>query len=320
MSPSPHFKPFKTQYFDDEHVGGGAGEAEPLNFLIYVPHDGRIEGFLDHHPELSQSSWLTPEQLRDICNMEADRGTRELGEKLAHMLAAQGFRVALMEVLVPREVVDVNRIPECALHPTFDRAKYPKLKETLMAYYEHVIAERKRLIKSLGKHGKWLDLHSMRPFETAMDGKPPPPLDDSSAPSYYKRRIDALNADGVAHSRNHCLVTTYKGQKYATLIDRLLADPVLLDALKTILNKHKIDFNDQTYAFFDHVLGVFEPELYSNGLLIDIDKRALLKGEGKFNLKAEVDGAKIETFAGYLMDALILAYQTSAKNEEMAAK
>ena len=112
-----------------------------------------------------------------------------------------------------------------------------------------------------------------------------------------------------------------KGQKYAALKDRLLADPVLLNAFKTVLSKNQIDFNDQTYAFFDHVLGVLEPELYSNGLLIDIDKRALLKHvSGKINLQAGVDEAKIETFAGYLMEALVMARSMSEEGHEVAAE
>ena len=318
--PIPSY-PFKTQYFDREHADGDTSEAGPLDFLIYTPHSGRIEDFLKQHPELLENSWLTRQQLTDICDMEADTGTRELGEKLAHMLATQGFRVALTEVLVPREVVDVNRISECTIHPTFDLIQHLELKNKLADYYNQVIAERKRLIRSLKPGGKMIELHSMRPFDTATDGKPPPILSSNDAEAYYQKRIDALNANEAAHTRTHCLVTKYEGKKYSDLQDRLLADPVLLDALREVLNKYEIKFNDQDYAFFDHVLGVLEPELYDQCVVIDIDKRALLKYvSGKINLKAEVDEAKITTFAGYLMEALILARQTSANSQEMAAE
>lgn len=320
MSPSLDFQPFKTQYFKYDHLDSGGAESG-LDFLIYVPHGGRIEDFLAQNPELLANSWLTPEQLRDICHMEADAGTRELGEKLTHMLTTQGFRVALMEVLVPREVVDVNRISECAIHPTFDHTTHPKLKNKLANYYDQVIEERKRLIRSLKPDGKMIELHSMRPFDTDTDGKPPPFLSESDAQAYYQSRINALKADGAEHRRTHCLVTKYEGESYPHLKDRLLADPILLDALRTVLNKYRINFNDQDYAFFDHILGVLEPELYDKCTVIDIDKRALLKHvSGKIDLKAEADEAKIETFASYLMEALILAQTMSEQGHEMAAE
>ena len=106
QSSKDEYCPYKVDYYNVEEGG-------TLDFFIYDPHGGKVKDFLEHHPDfyniLNGTTGLAREKVEQICNLEQDTFTPELADSIAKILQSQGYRVAVMNVLVPREIVDMGR-------------------------------------------------------------------------------------------------------------------------------------------------------------------------------------------------------------------
>lgn len=65
----------------------------------------------EHFPKLLE---LNPEALEPYCYMDADIGSRELAHSLGNRLSDAGLKVGILDIHIPRSIVDFNR--------EFDRA------------------------------------------------------------------------------------------------------------------------------------------------------------------------------------------------------
>ncbi len=299
---SPSFKPFSLRLLN-------ALPAQPLDFALYTPHGGQIEPFFEAHPDFAAALQMDRSLLEPICRMEADAFSPQVAQEAAEILAEQGYAVGLMAIQLPREIIDMNRTRAYALKPWFDFARHPELLERHNLYFDLSLEARNQLLNQLKPEGKWIDVHSMRPFGTPMDSQFPPNGGESQA-QWYAQRIQALkNPDFSQAIRTHCLVAHYKQDPQDE--GELFVDPALLKALESEFESHGIPFNvSKSYYFTAQIAGKTPPPHYRNGLCVDLLKSALCAepwGPG-FDLEfLTPDEGKVAFYGQRLAQALVKA-------------
>ncbi len=313
------FRPSETRFYNSKHLGGNAPETDEIDFFFYVPHGAKPEAFLAQHPDYLKQARLTREQLTQICHLEADVFTPELAHNMAQKLAAQGYRVAVLNVFLPREIIDANRVQGHSVRPTYNNGEVNNgqvrfLNHLFNLYYLQVVDERRRLINKLTADGKWLDLHSMRPFSTDLDGQAIP--DGVDYVERLRHRIDRLAGPHVRQTRTHAVISTFK--EHPDQEGHLYIDPILLESLKEIFNTLGIPLSDDIYYFNNAVLGSVSHNDYEKGAAIEMVKTELsnLGPFGQFDLAClEADPAKLSFYGNVLIKALLLARE---KTQEKA--
>jgi hypothetical protein len=78
--------------------------------VILVPHDGPPEPFLKKFPHLAKAAEMEPQVLHQMLELERDTFSRELAERVAHVLADNGKSVWVLAATVPRGIYDMNRV------------------------------------------------------------------------------------------------------------------------------------------------------------------------------------------------------------------
>ena len=261
-------------------------EDKPLDAFIYAPHGGNFERFMEMNPYFKDKFWLEPEVLRQICVMEGDQFTPGLAYKATGVLAAMGLNVAVMEILVPREILDMNRVLEDAIKPTFDYERMTDIRGWFEQSYDQMAKKRDELIDRLKPSGKFMDVHTMRPGGTLIDLKPSPRIPTLSERNgneiiqpgpielFYAERIEALKKQNeITEPRSHCLVAHYGDETKSVL--EMVADPLVTATMKRLFKTYNIPHNEsEVYYFLDHMVGHKKPYRYNQGILVDFVKTA----------------------------------------------
>jgi len=261
-------------------------ENKPLDAFVYAPHGGDFDRFMEMNPYFKDKFWLESDMLREICVMEGDQFTPGLAYKATGVLAAMGLDVAVMEVLVPREILDMNRVLEDAIKPTFDYERQVDIRKWFELGYEQMAKIRDDHIDRLKPTGKLLDVHTMRPGPTPIDLKPSPRIPSLSEragveviqpgpiETFYVERIEALKKQNeITTPRSHCLVAHY-GDETRSVFD-MVADPLVVTTMERLFKIYNIPYNEsEVYYFLDHMVGHKKPYRYEQGILVDFVKTA----------------------------------------------
>lgn len=324
--------PYEVNYYN-------AQEGKTLDFFIYAPHGGKVKDFLEAHPDftdlLNGTTGLARKKVEQICNMEEDTFTPELADSIATILAAQGYRVAVMKVLVPREVIDMGRAKGLAHRFIYNFKDNQEIYERHCYYYEQVETKRREILGQLHpEHGKWLNLHTMRSFDDDADTQtlktilglekikwntndwenfdPLQEIDwtrfsQEEINSWYEERIQKLidNA-GVRGKRPHCMVAKNYPQ------DQFKADLVMVSVLKKLFDELGIKVGiGEPYFLCSRMSPDQIESLVNNGLLVDLVKEDLARNPKDKLDKLKADPEKIQKYAVILAKMLFLARMES---------
>jgi hypothetical protein len=95
-------------------------QKETHDLVIYVPHGESRPAMIKHfHDKFKDFSPLSLENFSRYCDFDADIGSPEIGHQMGtHLAESTELSVLILEILIPRVVVDVNRY-ENAIHPLF---------------------------------------------------------------------------------------------------------------------------------------------------------------------------------------------------------
>lgn len=136
---------------------------------ILVPHDASYSQFALEFPDLLndilKAIETDEETFRKFVTIEQDKFATEAADLLARKIV-EGFqgriRVQVIKVVIPRAILDMNRIEEKALWHIFDHEKHPALTKRLLDFYRTSYKELKKIVQ---QSNVLIDLHTMCPTD-----------------------------------------------------------------------------------------------------------------------------------------------------------
>jgi len=145
----------------------GISSQPPVKIL--VPHDASVKEFSYYLPdiyrELKDAVEVDEKTLQKFLTIEQDVFATEAAEQLArniHQAFRGVIRVEIIKVLLPRGIVDMNRIRERAVWKLFDHEEHSYLKKELERLYQITYV---KLQKAIRGTGILIDLHTMSPTD-----------------------------------------------------------------------------------------------------------------------------------------------------------
>lgn len=245
MSATPPYRPYQIDYFN-------ADSNSDLDAVILDPHGydgfkGHPDGteFFEVFEDFLKVCVLTREQLENLCASESDRFAPEISEEIAKKLALNGYRIALVKILLPRELIDANRVEERAIKWLFDHDKNKAWVTNFTNLYQQAITKEEKVLQQLAPHGKLLAVHTMRQFniKPGYEYMMEPPQDLESVEQwqeYYLRKIKFLESPEMqTQDREHCVLTRL-GQEGPEITDPILTQAVI-DRFKDKGIKHALN-------------------------------------------------------------------------------
>lgn len=309
-----NYQPSHVQYFN-------ANETSELDAVILDPHgydgfNGHSDGteFFETFKGFQEICLLNREQLKKLCKSEADRFAPEISQRQAEILSACGYRIALVQILLPRELIDANRTEDRAIKWLFDHHQHLEWSEHFTKLYQQAIAEEEKVLKQLAPHGKFMAVHSMRGYNINPDYEymmePPQKLQSAEQwKEYYERKIEFMGSPQMQiPNREHCLLTKLNNEIIA---DEELRDSVI-QRFKGANITHAID-DPYYYESWIKESGLL---LKHSGISVDVVKEKLCANAEKnpklYNLIPDLE--KIEEMAtelAYAMSYAIDQHQTN---------
>lgn len=276
----------------------------PLAVLV-VSHDGDGTSFLEAFPELMSVVPASREVFGRYLALERDVGSAGLAHRVATRLMREEdvvHRVDVVEVNLPRGIIDGNRVSERAVRNVFDHAAHPMIVTALQELHHRAIQAVRAVLENLELDGLFIDVHTMAPYSpdcnsqssTEAVGETPTTLEDY---------IDAYTNRARWGERRYLDLVTCTDRD-----PTVLAYPPLLDAFTERLGAADIVFRlNHPYPTSAHVLSTRYLERY-RGLVIDVPKDYLVAQraeEGGFDLlNVKPDPQAVARLAAPLADAL----------------
>lgn len=249
---------------------GNASKGKAV-FLL-VQHDGDPEKFVTSFPKIPNVLGLDPNTFHKYLKVERDLSS----SALAHSIAKKLPFASVVEVTIPRGIVDANRNPDCALPNVLDFSRSRVLRDELLGIQAEIHGEIAAAFSEFPS-AVYLEMHTMA-------SSPPSRTDYSDVPSY----LDAwLNPKGVKRPVD---LITFTPNGIAASNLRLAAS-----ALSVFSSLGEVVAFDFPYAASPHVKAVQYLMDHPCGLAMDIPKGILASGSSLDSL--EVDSKKIERVA-----------------------
>ncbi len=118
---------------------------EKNDLLILIVHGEYRFKVVQHFQKLigSEACPYSIEELYDYCLVDADIATKPLAHNIAQILSLKSPKLCIevLDILIPRNLIDLNRYPEAAIHEFFDTQKYPEKKIQMLEIYDQVSEE-----------------------------------------------------------------------------------------------------------------------------------------------------------------------------------
>lgn len=256
---------------------GNASRGKPVFFL--VQHDGDPEKFVTSFPKVSSEVGLNPDIFLKYLKVERDVSSAQLSHEVAKLLPF----AAVVEVSIPRGIVDANRNPDSALPKVIDFSKSKNLKDDLLGIQSEIHAEIAREFSDFPS-AVYLEMHTMASSPPARTGYSEVHgyLDAWLNPQQIKRPVDLIvfTPQGIAAS-NLSLASSLVS------VFSILGEPVAFDF---------------PYAASPHVKAVQYLLNHPCGLALDIPKDVLASGSSLDLLSP--DSKKLERVASAIANEL----------------
>lgn len=170
----------EPQFLRTEVFGGDYKTTNNLDCALICAHGDNGTDFLNQFPELSEMV-SAPDLLPTYLAIERDAGTRKLSKEIAERLATEGIKTAVLEVLIPRGMLDCNRTTPNALIDIYPETDHP-IFDQLKSIHQETTGAIMKTLDQLGPQGVAMDVHSMRDHDLFFPRE---------APSDMKRYVDA---------------------------------------------------------------------------------------------------------------------------------
>lgn len=256
---------------------GNASKGKPVFFL--VQHDGDPEKFVTSFPKVCAEVGLSPDIFLKYLKVERDISS----SKFAHSIAEKLPFAAVVEVTIPRGIVDANRNSDCALPKVLDFSHSRSLRDDLLGIQAQIHREIAAAFFEFPS-AVYLEMHTMAssPPSTTTYSDVPGYLDAWLNPQKLKRPVDLIvfTPNGIAVS------------------DVSLASSVF-NTFFALGERVAFDF---PYSAVPHVKAVQYLLDHPCGLAMDIPKEVLASGPSLDLL--ETDPKKIERVAIALANEL----------------
>lgn len=194
-----------------------ADQADQQDLLIINQHGGSPDFVFD--PVIQDEINSPGQSVRNFLEVERDTGAKEITDSVFRILSDSGLRVARIDVLPPRAVMDTNRRPHLASSVPFSG---PAMAEIVRIHKSTT----QEILDILSKTNPLLvlDQHTMAP--SAPDKSPQLSLEE---PRSFDSHIDVWNAasrTGVV--RDACIITS-------TSDGKTIGNPLLSELLESKL-------------------------------------------------------------------------------------
>lgn len=241
----------------------------PVQVMLLCQHDGDGKKFLEAHPEVIDLIAGEREDFERFMRLERDVGTGALAHAIANQL--NDVRTRVVEVTVPRSLLDVNRIWEdeasegedpkkLALRNVFSDSE--RAAHIFLPLYCATMAKIEQLIH---KSEVFLDLHSMAPFN--------PSSYEHEKPGKLLEYLDRWIFDPDYRS-----VLRPLGFPIGLNGGDMLVDRKLLGSFEGVFGESHIPFGrNNPYALTPRIMTTEHLKLQA-GLCLDIPKSRLVIG------------------------------------------
>lgn len=208
-------------------------ENRKADCVFLAQHDGGPEQLI---PRINGSLIDAPEVVDEYMEVNRDVGSAEL----AHVSAMEAVRISndlrvlVVEALVPREIIDPNRIKEYAVRNVLNPEGSQEAVGLLLRIHEKIVTVMNELLYGLLKNkGIFVDIHTMSPFS------PENYLDEEAGRLTEFIDLWTNPARQKSGRRSLDLITEIPGE-------RLIADPVLVRNFSAALEANNVDkkYND----------------------------------------------------------------------------
>lgn len=195
---------------------------------ILVPHDGTFRDFQQAEPVLAQNlldAIETDEStFRKLLVVEQDVFAFDAAELIAEDISRElpWARIEIVKVLVPRAILDMNRILRKAIWKIFDHERHPKIRKALDDLHFQISTELRESVKNAKMV---IDLHSMSPTDPWEKIEVNPGNLDKFVESWRKNPEKRRKNDIINQRKDHT------GKVHP------LGDPELIESVKTELEK-----------------------------------------------------------------------------------
>ncbi|MGE3278356.1 MAG: hypothetical protein AB7J40_00925 [Candidatus Altimarinota bacterium] len=231
---------------------------------ILVPHDASYDQFAFEYPDLLNEMLdavkVDEETYKKFLTIEQDVFATEAAELLAKNIVGHfqgGIRVQVIKIMIPRGILDMNRIEERALWKTFDHEQHSYLKKRLLSMYRIAYREIK---KKIMQAGMVIDLHTMSPTNP--------------------RRVIEVNPDNLKDFIKSWDINPDNPRKIDIITSqtigdetRSLGDKVVIKAVCKALKDHGIEHEQSgTFRLSNIHLGTEWAELAKSYFNIDLTK------------------------------------------------
>lgn len=142
----------------------------PIDVTILCQHGNDGEAFLqNNYLSIAVLSRHDPDLFRRYMAIEQDVGSSELAHHIASKLmrksaeAGSPLSIVVLDVQLPRAIIDANRLPEYALREVFDYTGHDDIASSYRRKHGFATSEVAALLQRLSPQGIVLDVHSMAP-------------------------------------------------------------------------------------------------------------------------------------------------------------
>ncbi|MFH1430081.1 MAG: hypothetical protein ABIG71_00985 [Candidatus Uhrbacteria bacterium] len=283
---------------------GSERNDETPNVILTCPHDGGPEAFLGDYPIITRVCPADLGTLMRYLAVERDTGASALAHRIASLIANQtDHRAAVIEVLLPRGIVDGNRVTGCAIRNVFHHHAHSDLTAQLRELHTQVLQLASSYVSELEPNGILLDIHTMAPYT--------PFWDQESATMAVKETPDALSQyvdvwinPTHRHKRRMLDVVTRCDDD-----NILIADSVLRDACMRQLTNHDIAWRENDPYFTSNHIVTTNFMRAHRAIALDVPKDYLSElnaEDDEFDPTAlTIDNTKLSRIAQALADAAI---------------
>lgn len=284
------------------------GDKDRLDCVLLVQHDGDASQFLNRFPFLRQAFCVPHRQntLERYFAIDQDKGSAPLAHATAKALArfAPEYGSQVLEIHLPRAIIDINRIAGKALRNIF---RYPHdISVTQELKYIHAqIIETLRLRIHSQLRAILVDIHTMAPFSP--DAAFPTATEAiSESPGTLDDYVDIwTNPAKRGERRAIDLVTEVR---YPDGRVREAADGQLTEIMKEIFSARDIPFCfNHPYPTAPHIMST-EYMQRCRGIAVDVPKDLLTvhpAEDPRFSLENPIfDARKIGRIARAIADAV----------------
>jgi len=263
-----------TSYKTIKQTTYGNASKHQIDRILLCLHSDDGKQFLNQHKEFLGVIDDSPETFEKYLAIERDIGSDEIARVVATELCKSNseIRVDVVEVLLPRGIVDVGRVGELrGVRTIFDKKKYKKISALFSTYHRQAHGKITDIFDQLAADGLWVDIHTMAPFSPKIQSHcgPDPLIPHPGRLADYNRAYTHEEYRGEKRSIN--LATETNENPGVSLVE----DNHLRSIESSLLRRNLEHNRNSPHAMTDAITAAHLLKMYGRGLFIDFPKHTV---------------------------------------------